>query len=301
MSKQTIYLGAVANDKTGNKLRVGGNMINSNFDELYSRNHACCGSKQEFRDAIMEFAVKERALLEFFYVSKIIAGAISPYNQYLRVYEVDINKASNLTSVGTQVLKFYIQSIPLNSPKSSPEVVTLTGALASPPTDFFGEICIDWSKFILGQTYTCANWLEGGLYVVNTIKAASDPGGDPGPGFELPYGSGTSKFNITEAAVIDGSFNLYLASLTTGEISLASADVIKGKIDLKNIAEVEITINCILIPPIESDPSTPALFDGLYQQIIVAAYKQVSFELYHVENRTYMTIVSGDYTGVEEK
>ena len=36
MGKQTIYLGATANDGTGNDLRVGGVKINQNFDELYS-------------------------------------------------------------------------------------------------------------------------------------------------------------------------------------------------------------------------------------------------------------------------
>lgn len=36
MSKQTINLGAVANDQTGDALRVGGQKINSNFDEVYS-------------------------------------------------------------------------------------------------------------------------------------------------------------------------------------------------------------------------------------------------------------------------
>jgi hypothetical protein len=36
MAKQTISLGATANDGTGSSLRVGGDMINDNFDELYA-------------------------------------------------------------------------------------------------------------------------------------------------------------------------------------------------------------------------------------------------------------------------
>lgn len=35
MAKQTINLGSTPNDGTGTTLRVGGNMINDNFDELY--------------------------------------------------------------------------------------------------------------------------------------------------------------------------------------------------------------------------------------------------------------------------
>jgi hypothetical protein len=37
MAKQTLNLGASANDGTGTTLRVGGDMINDNFDELYLR------------------------------------------------------------------------------------------------------------------------------------------------------------------------------------------------------------------------------------------------------------------------
>jgi len=36
MAKQTINLGTVAGDGTGTKLRLGGDMINDNFDELYA-------------------------------------------------------------------------------------------------------------------------------------------------------------------------------------------------------------------------------------------------------------------------
>ena len=36
MAKQTILLGTVAGDGTGTKLRLGGDMINDNFDELYA-------------------------------------------------------------------------------------------------------------------------------------------------------------------------------------------------------------------------------------------------------------------------
>jgi len=35
MAKQTINIGASANDNTGNPIRVGGDMINDNFTELY--------------------------------------------------------------------------------------------------------------------------------------------------------------------------------------------------------------------------------------------------------------------------
>ena len=302
MSKQVIYLGAVANDRTGNKLREGGGMINSNFDELYSRNHACCGSKQEFRDAVLEFTVKDRLFGDFFYISKIVAGAISPYNAFLRVYEVDINRASNFTSTGTMVLKFYTQSVPLASPKSGPEPVALAGALMSPPTDFFGEIGIDWSKLTVGETYTCTNWMEGGLYAVNTVKAASNPTGGGGAGTDLGYGIGTSIFNITEAATIDGSYDLYVASLPSGEITLSGAEVLKGKVTIKNLADNNIVINCIMMPPISPSGSVyPALFDGRWQQITVAYTKQVSFVLYETNPSTkeYIIIVSGDYTGVE--
>ena len=36
MAKQTLGLGAAANDNTGDTLRVGGDKINDNFDEIYS-------------------------------------------------------------------------------------------------------------------------------------------------------------------------------------------------------------------------------------------------------------------------
>ena len=36
MAKQTIFLGTVAGDGSGTRLRLGGDMINDNFDELYA-------------------------------------------------------------------------------------------------------------------------------------------------------------------------------------------------------------------------------------------------------------------------
>ena len=36
MSKQTINVGATANDNQGSTLRAGGQIINANFDELYT-------------------------------------------------------------------------------------------------------------------------------------------------------------------------------------------------------------------------------------------------------------------------
>lgn len=35
MAKQTINIGAAAGDKTGDKLRAGGDKINDNFNEIY--------------------------------------------------------------------------------------------------------------------------------------------------------------------------------------------------------------------------------------------------------------------------
>ena len=36
MAKQTIFRGSVANDGTGDNLRLGANKINDNFTELYT-------------------------------------------------------------------------------------------------------------------------------------------------------------------------------------------------------------------------------------------------------------------------
>ena len=36
MAKQTIGLGSTANDNTGDTLRVGGDKVNDNFNELYA-------------------------------------------------------------------------------------------------------------------------------------------------------------------------------------------------------------------------------------------------------------------------
>jgi len=36
MSKQTIFLGQTANDRTGDPLRVAFEKVNENFDELYA-------------------------------------------------------------------------------------------------------------------------------------------------------------------------------------------------------------------------------------------------------------------------
>lgn len=44
MAKQAVSLGTVANDGTGDSLRVGGGKINSNFDELYAFNGGSKGA-----------------------------------------------------------------------------------------------------------------------------------------------------------------------------------------------------------------------------------------------------------------
>ena len=36
MAKQTLGLGSAANDNTGDTLRVGGDKINDNFNEIYT-------------------------------------------------------------------------------------------------------------------------------------------------------------------------------------------------------------------------------------------------------------------------
>ena len=36
MAKQSINLGSSANDGTGTTLRAGGDLVNDNFDELYT-------------------------------------------------------------------------------------------------------------------------------------------------------------------------------------------------------------------------------------------------------------------------
>jgi len=36
MAKQSIGLGTTANDGTGDNLRVGGDKVNDNFDEIYT-------------------------------------------------------------------------------------------------------------------------------------------------------------------------------------------------------------------------------------------------------------------------
>ena len=36
MAKQTINIGSTANDGTGSTLRVGGDLINDNFNEIYT-------------------------------------------------------------------------------------------------------------------------------------------------------------------------------------------------------------------------------------------------------------------------
>ena len=36
MAKQTINIGSTANDGTGSTLRVGGDIINDNFNEIYT-------------------------------------------------------------------------------------------------------------------------------------------------------------------------------------------------------------------------------------------------------------------------
>ena len=36
MAKQTIGLGSAANDNTGDTLRVGGDKVNDNFNEIYA-------------------------------------------------------------------------------------------------------------------------------------------------------------------------------------------------------------------------------------------------------------------------
>jgi len=48
MGKQTIDLGTVANDGTGDNLRAGGTIINENFDELYMNNVIRINSASDF-------------------------------------------------------------------------------------------------------------------------------------------------------------------------------------------------------------------------------------------------------------
>ena len=274
MSRQFINLGSVANDKSGTPLRDGGDMINDNFLELYnmSQGGPCTGSKYtEMRAALKYVWLTPVNYNQLYYISKIIAG--TPYAGNKLTHTVEISKTTLPGSAGTLVGEktYHVSNA---SPKTSPEVHAIASSIAI--GGITGFLVIDWGKFILGETYTCANWTEGALMAINTQSAAASTGGggiEPNP-----------IIQIDAADTVDGSEPIYNINPDADNMLITIDDIVNvvGPVYLKNIHD---TYN------FRVDSAEDLTIDG-NAEIVVAAKKSVEI----LANVDEFIVKSGEYT-----
>ncbi len=222
MSKQTIGIGSAANDGTGDTLRDAMDKVNDNFTENYNSIAAletitatpCQGTKYtEFRAAIKYFITKAQFMNDLFYVSKIengVAGHVI----------VEVKKTSSLSTAGTLVMK----SDRTTSARTGVEIVALTEYGSS---GLYGIIIIDWDQLTAATSYTCATWVEGGLFAVNIYQSTG--GG---------YPTENLKVMTDDLTAVAGEYDQYIngASKNIDMTMNAFADL-KGTVKVNNISD----------------------------------------------------------------
>lgn len=170
---------------------------------------ACCGLKYlSLRRAIKKFGITEQYASSLYYVSKIINGTGS--GTY--TYTVEISKATSITGAGAVVVS---HTYTVGTVKTGLFKFDLLQANGS---GYTGDIEIDFDELVLGTTYTCANWSEGGLFAINTYANISSGGG----------GLATALPKQTGNFAPDGSLKEYIYTGTGGHTAtvVAIADIV---------------------------------------------------------------------------
>ena len=230
MSKQTIGIGSAANDGTGDTLRDGMDKVNDNFTENYASIAAleaitatpCQGSKyDQFRAAIKYFITKAQFMNDLYYVSKIengVAGHVI----------IEVKKTSSLSAAGTLVMS----SDRTTAARTGKEIVALTESGSS---GLYGIIIVDWDQLTAATSYTCANWVEGGLYAVNIYQSTG--GG---------YPTENLKVMTDDLTGVDGSYDQYIGEATKDiDLTMEAFATLKGTVRVNNISDTyHVTVYC---------------------------------------------------------
>lgn len=287
-----LNYGTNPNDHTGDGLFYIFQKIHNNTQLLKNLQGPCVGTKYtDVRLATKAFSICEKQPSPNYYISKIVSGV--PESGKYR-YTIEISKSLDYAVAGGVIVSNTKLSTALRTGR---ENVPLGNSLL---LNTWGHLLIDWDLLTPNTTYTMSVPGEGYLfatcvaYATGTIKPIITPGPDP---WDEPSPN-LCVLPITEATTIDGSYDKYLVTEHV-EISLESGELIQGRINVKNISGSAIAINCPPIPPLESGPMGTAQFDNVYLQITVEDKESVSFELYEIEPNSFMTIVTGRYTGIE--
>lgn len=172
MAYDPINYGNADNDGTGTKNRVCWEKADTMFAELYSLIFSVSpvvGSKYPaFRNAVVHFLVNQQNTSDLYYISRIVVATALGGGLYN--YIVDINRTNGVTAAGTKVLTY---NFTFNHIVADPLRIDFGAVVAE---YISGEMVIDFSKLTTGETYTCANWLEGGIM---------------NPASSKPFGNGT--------------------------------------------------------------------------------------------------------------
>jgi len=209
-----INYGTTANDHTGDNLRAATIKEVQTFDILRARIGPLRGTKYlDLQLAIEYFVINYMYHTNMFYVSRVVAGA---YTMGSYVYIVEISKAAAYGTSGTVIMKYNVNS---GTIKTGKEFIMIAESNSS---GHYGSMGINWDLLQTGTTYTCSNWNEGGLYVINTIIYSAPGGGDPG--------GGAVGIVVTDDGSIDGSQGLYLGQATknTTQTITTSEGVLRG-------------------------------------------------------------------------
>ncbi len=179
---------------------------------------ACQGKKYpEIRRAVKMFSISWQFQMTFYYISKFINGSGSGAE---KTYTIEISRSTLIADPGTVVVSAtYVSSV-----KTGVEYFGLGQANNS---GLLGAIVMDLDQLKPGQTYTCANWIEGGMFAVNTYKEVSPGGG----------GLADSLIEFTDDFAPDGSLPVYLFSGGAGKTAtVVPIAEIQAEILIKNIS-----------------------------------------------------------------
>jgi len=267
MGINLIFYGTIPDDHTGDKNRTCWTKADAMFSELYNAIGAVspvAGSKYlVFRNAVKHFMISEQNLNDLFYISKIVCGTSAGTGLYN--YEVDIKLVHNLTAAGDLILKYQVI---LNHIVSDPGVIYLAPVSPCVLNSF---MVIDFSVLTTGETYTCDNWIEGGLMNPAMAKATIGGGPDPDP---HPIG----EFNDSFTA--DGSLPIYLVNSDEPvTCTLVAIGNVVGDIRIKNKGTGVLTV--VSVDDLQIDGSSSIqLAQGEFSTILKNVDKFEAFGQY---------------------
>lgn len=223
-------------------------VCNANFTDIYGSviSGPVNGTKYtDLRKGVKRILIDPIMASYFYYVKTLINGVYAAGHYH---YKLEIAAASTSPSTAGTVLGFYDHY--------SDTALTMTYRIGFAPKispgGISGNIIIDFSKLTLGTTYTCSNFIQGGIFAIAGGSLSGMIGGDT-----TLTGNDSIMYPLLPRIngsidTINGSSSIYLLSSANHMIRLDSMHkILQGfKIIMSDSAAVGGAVTRTIIKPL---------------------------------------------------